>query len=386
MISRDSDDRVRVLVAGAGVGGLEAALALRARAGEFVRVDVMAPERCFTYRPLSVNEPFGEAGTVQAQLRDIAAERGFGLIRDALESVDAAGKRVRTQDGTMLGYDALVLALGARPVTAVPGAVTFRGPRDVRRLAAALEAVADRPSPAITFVAGASAAWTLPLYELALLTETWARGRSLSPEIRIVTAEHRPLEAFGPQASAEVAELLARRGISVHTSTLARDVVGDGLRVPGQGAIPADLAVALPSLTGPAVVGLPRAGLGFMPVDDFCRVDGLDDVYAVGDMTQHAVKQGGLAAQMADVAAASVAAAAGAPVRPKPFAPVLRGLLLTGGRPLYLRNPPASEAPDAARDGEPVAPWWPSHKIVGAHLGPYLATHADMLVPVAAAA
>ena len=103
-------------------------------------------------------------------------------------------------------------------------------------------------------------------------------------------------------------------------------------------------------------------------------------------MTQHAVKQGGLAAQMADVAAASIAAAAGAPVRPEPFTPVLRGLLLTGERPLYLRNPPASESSNPAEDDWPVAPWWPSHKIVGAHLAPYLATHADMLVPVAAAA
>src|SRR5680860_8246 len=116
IIPRDRDDRVRVLVVGAGVGGLETALALRASAGEFVRVDVLAPERCFTYRPLAVNEPFGRAGTVQAQLREIAADRGLGLIRDALESVDAVAKRVRTQDGTVLGYDTLVLALGARPV------------------------------------------------------------------------------------------------------------------------------------------------------------------------------------------------------------------------------------------------------------------------------
>ena len=377
---------MRVLVAGAGVGGLEAALALRARAGEFVRVDVLAPERCFTCRPLAVNEPFGRAGTVQAPLREIAADHGFGLIRDALESVDAVAKRVRTQDGTVLGYDTLVLALGARAETAVPVALTFRGARDVARLSSALEAVADLPSPTITFVAADSVTWTLPLYELALLTETWARERDLSTEIRIVTAERRPLEALGSKASETVAELLARRGIRVHADTLAGDVEGDRLWIPIEGAIPADLAVALPYLVGPDVVGLPGDVLGFVPVDDFCRVQGLDDVCAVGDMTQRAVKQGGLAAQMADVAAASIAAAAGAPVQAEPFTPVLRGLLLTGERPLYLHNPPASESSNPAEDDERVAPWWPSHKIVGAHLAPYLASHADMLVPVAAAA
>ena len=377
IIPRDRDDRVRVLVAGAGVGGLETALALRACAGELVRVDVLAPERCFTYRPLAVKEPFGPAGTVQAQLREIAAEGGFGLIRDALESVNPAGKQVRTQDGAVLDYDTLVLSLGARPGTAVPGALTFRGPRDVARLTAALEAVATLPSPAITFVAGASTTWTLPLYELALLTETWARGRSFSPEIRIVTAEHRPLDMFGSQASEEVAELLVQRGIRVHTDTLAGRVEGDRLWIPIEGAIPADLAVALPYLAGPDVVGLPGDALGFVPVDDFCRVEGLDQVYALGDMTQHAVKQGGLAAQMADVAAASIAAAAGAPVHPEPFTPVLRGLLFTGEQPLPLAKP---------GDDDPVATWWLSHKIVGVHLGPHLAAHANLLVPVAAAA
>ena len=102
-------------------------------------------------------------------------------------------------------------------------------------------------------------------------------------------------------------------------------------------------------------------------------------------MTQHPVKQGGLAAQQADVAAASIAAGAGAPARPEPVRPVLRALLFTGEQPLYLRNPPASTMPTPAGDGL-QAPWWPAHKIVGGHLAPYLATHAELLVPVPAAA
>ena len=371
MRPREQDDRLKVLVAGAGVGGLEAALALRAHARELVRVDLVAPERHFVYRPLSVGEPFDRARTVQAELREIAEERGFGLIRDAVARVDAAARQVTTQGGEVLGYDALVLSLGARPGTAVHGALTFRGPRDSDRLRAALEEVAPLPQPVITFVAGASATWTLPLYELALLTERWASERDLAAEIHVVTAEQGPLEAFGLEASHQVASLLRARDIRVHTGTEAGPA--------------SDLTVALPYLAGPATEGLPFDEMGFVPVDDFCRVDGLTDVYAIGDMTQHPVKQGGLAAQMADVAAASIAHAAGAPVQPEPFRPVLRALLFTGELPLYLRNPAASRMPTPADDGL-VSPWWPAHKIVGAHLAPYLATHADLLVPVPVAA
>ena len=377
MSARERDDRRKVLIAGAGVGGLEAALALRAHAGDRVRVDLLAPERHFIYRPLSVGEPFDRARTVQAELGEIAEDRGFGLVRDAVARVDADAKQVVTQGGRVISYDDLVLSLGARPQTAVHNALTFRGPRDVERLRAALEEVAERPAPVITFVAGKSATWTLPLYELALLTRHWATERGLAADIRIVTSEDCPLQAFGPASSHQVASLLASRGIAVRTATDPGHVVVD--------LVVADLVVALPDLRGPATEGLPLDGFGFVPVDDFCRVQGMSNVYAIGDMTQHTVKQGGLAAQMADVAAAVIARDAGAPVQPEPFRPVLRAMLFTGELPLYLRNPPVSHMPHPADDGA-VSPWWPAHKIAGAHLAPYLATHADLLVPVPAAA
>src|SRR5215213_2251798 len=108
-------DPTEVLIAGAGVGGLETALALRTLAPGSVRVRMLAPERHFTYRPLSVGEPFGRSRTVQVELARIAEERGFDLMRDALDRIDVDAHRLVTQDGRTLAYDALVLALGARP-------------------------------------------------------------------------------------------------------------------------------------------------------------------------------------------------------------------------------------------------------------------------------
>ena len=58
-----NDSRFRVLIAGGGVAGLEGLLALRHLVGVRARIEVLAPEREFTYRQLAVAEPFS-AGEV----------------------------------------------------------------------------------------------------------------------------------------------------------------------------------------------------------------------------------------------------------------------------------------------------------------------------------
>jgi hypothetical protein len=93
-------------------------------------------------------------------------------------------------------------------------------------------------------------------------------------------------------------------------------------------------------------------------------------VYAAGDGTDVAVKQGGLAAQQADAAVRHLVAQAGGLLPPKAFRPVLRGRLMTGGLDRYLRHDPDSG--DAVLD-EPL--WEPAAKVVGHYLAPWLAYH-----------
>ena len=91
-------------------------------------------------------------------------------------------------------------------------------------------------------------------------------------------------------------------------------------------------------------------------------------MYAAGDGTDLAIKQGGLAAQQADAAIRHLTAEAGGLLPPEPFRPVLRGRLMTGQVDRYLRHDPASG--DAVLD-EPL--WEPAAKVVGHYLAPWLA-------------
>ena len=364
-----------VLIAGAGVAALEAALALRALAADLVEVELVAPEAEFTYRPLAVAEPFLVGEVRRFPLERLVGAAGARLRRGTVTQVDPEEKVVTSDDGRRLEFDAFVLALGARPREAVVGALTFRGAQDGPELAALLERATTGNVRRIAFVVPPAVTWPLPLYELALLTAGYLSDRGTrGVEIVIVTAEEWPLGVFGAEASTAIRELLEIRGVQLVTGVAVSAWQDGRLSVAGRPAIEADAAVALPQLLGPALPGLPHDGAGFVPTDTEGRVPGTADVYAAGDATQFRPKQGGLAAQQADAVAAAIAADAGADVERMPFRPVLRGLLLTGFVPRYLR----SETTTGRSVVDTEALWWPPAKIVGRYLAPFLATQLGL--------
>ena len=368
----------QVLIAGGGPAALETALALQRLAGDRVAITLLAPDIELVYRPLSVAEPFGGAAPRSFSVAALAADRGFGLRRDAVAAVDPDARLVTTVADATLGYDALVLAIGAEPVEAVPGAVTFRGTADSSRVHRRLLQALQRPAPRVAFVAAPSTAWTLPIYEMALLSVGWAAERGAALEPWVVTHEPRPLEVFGRQASIDVAELLEQAGVRLWTGAEAEAVEDGRLWLAMEGGLPVELALALPRPLGRPVAGLPRDELGFTPVDAFGRVPGAPDVYAIGDMTTRPLKQGGLATQQADATASALAAWAGADVDPAPYHPELRAVMLTGGAPRFLHRLAGRADGRSQVSDEP--PWWPPHKIAARHLSPYLAAHPELEV------
>ena len=156
---------------------------------------------------------------------------------------------------------------------------------------------------------------------------------------------------FGPAASDATAKLLEIAGVRVETAAVAKAWEAGILHLAGEAEIPADRVVALPSLEGPPIVGLPQDEAGFVATDEFGRVQGLSGVYAAGDVTRLWVKQGGIAAQQADAVASAIAADAGAEIQPTPFSPVLRGLLLTGSAPRFLRSEKERRSSTRTRSG-----------------------------------
>jgi sulfide:quinone oxidoreductase len=350
---------LRVLVAGGGVAGMEAILTLRELAGERVQITLLAPETAFTYRPMAVAVPFARGRVQRLELADFARETGACLVRGSLAAVEP--REARTSAGVPLANDALLVAVGAWSEPAMAGVTTWTPTLDQEVMGGLLADIEEGYTKRVAFVVPEGAGWPLPAYELALMTAWDARDMGQDDvEITIYTPEDAPMAMFGAHASASLQRDLDEVGVAVRTGWR-----GDQ---PLEGR-----AIALPRAAARPVAGLPRDEHGFVPVDAHGRVAGLYGVWAAGDCTVFPIKQGGLAAQQADVAAQSIAALAGADVQPAPFSPVLRGVLLTGRGRRWIRR--SLETAGDHGEAQRRALWWPPTKIAGAHLAPYLASH-----------
>jgi sulfide:quinone oxidoreductase len=372
----------RVVIAGSGVAAVEAVLALRELAGSRVEIVLVAPAHALEHRPASVAAPFGFGAPLPLDLRELARRYDVELVHGELAGVHADARHARLASGDELGYEHLLVAIGATPEPALQGALTFAGPADVPMMDWVLEEIARQHRRQVVIVVPSAVTWTLPAYELAIMSAAAVRE---NPEatVTLVTAERAPLRIFGEAAGAAMSELLGSRDIALSTGERAVHVTDDVLWFESDRAMIADTVISLPRLVGPAIDGLPSDPDGFIPTDAHGYVTGTPQVLAAGDATTFPVKQGGLATQQADAAAATIANAIGALVEPQPFVPVLRGLLLTGGAPLYLRAElDAAGAPRAAGararrlagEVSSRALWWPPGKIAGRYLAPYLST------------
>jgi sulfide:quinone oxidoreductase len=367
-----SSERFRVLIAGGGVAALEAALALRDVADERVATTLLAPEPEFVYRPMRVREPFGYRGAERYRLDAIARDIGAELISDSFKWLDAGAAIVHTAQGEQLGYDALLLAMGARLHPAFTHGLTIDDRILDEQLHGLIQDVEGGLVRTLAFVAPTAMPWPLPIYELALMTARRAYDVQSEVSITIVTPEDAPLAIFGSAVSEAVRRVLEQHAIVLITS--AHSSVPEPGRVvihPGGRTLHVDRVVALPQLSGPSTPGVPGGAQGFIPIDTYCQVHGLERVYAAGDATDFPIKLGGIAAQQADTAAQAIAALAGASVAPRPFHPEIHAILLGADKPLYLSAHVTGGHGSSSRISEEPT-WSPPTKIAAKYLAPYL--------------
>jgi sulfide:quinone oxidoreductase len=321
---------------------------------------------------MTVLAPFAASGVARHPLPPLAADAGATLRCGTLASVDPEAREIRTGDGATIPYDALLVAVGGVQERPYPRALAFGRSGSDERMHGLVQDVEGGYVRRIVFVVAPGVSWPLPLYELALMTAERAFEMCAHVELTLVTPEDAPLALFGSDASRDVAGLLDAAGVKLWTGARAEMPECNVVELHPQGEhLTEDRVVTLPTLAGPAIAGLPGDARGFLPVDRHGRVSGAPGVDAAGDVTDFAIKQGGIACQQADAAAEAIAAAAGAAIDPTPFSPVLRAVLLTEREARWLeRDLTAATGGTSSAGGPPEG--CPATKIAGRELSRHL--------------
>lgn len=336
--------RQQVLIAGAGVAGLEAALALRDLAGERVDVSLHDPSREFAYRPFGIGEPYGTTRAFRYDLHELSELCDASLHPDAIAAVESEQRVAVTRAGERFPYDHLIVATGARMLWAVAGAVTYWGVSDEGQVGSLIADLRSGRLQHLVLTMPAGHSWVLPLYELALLAASAAeKSGGQRARISVVTPEGAPLEIFGPRAAEQTSALLSERRIEVITGARPIAFEAGRLRIdPGED-LEAEAVITLPRLEGGRIAGIPHDEDGFVAVDEQGAVIGMERTYVAGDVSSRSFKQGPFATQQADAVAEAIAAAAGAEIEPRSGPPPMRAVLWTGQGPRYLRGPEGEE-------------------------------------------
>lgn len=355
------------MIAGGGIAAAELVLALDDLARDRVEVTLVSPERELVMRPLRTGEPFSHVHVTSVPLSALAEQTGAVIAEDRVAAVEPGAQKLELASGALLDYDIVVLAIGARSVDAYRKALTFRGDRRAIAYNGLLSDLEQGYTRSVAFVVPPGVTWPLPLYELALMTAREARTMGVTPDLTLLTPEQRPLEVFGQAASAAIADLLGHAGITFAGDVEVSEHSDGTLATAGRRALEQQRFVSVPVLEGIQIPGVPADRNGFIPIDDFCRVRGLQNAYAAGDGSSNPVKQGGIACQQADTIAEQIARAAGVDIEPQPLRPVLRGRILTGRNVRYVSD-------HDEYGGEPEQPvlFATSRKVDGRYLSPWI--------------
>jgi sulfide:quinone oxidoreductase len=315
----------RIVVLGAGFGGLELATVLSDALGDEAGVTLIDENEAFVFGYAKLDVLFGKATLDEVSLRyaDIA-KPGVRFVRERITAIDPDARRVTT-DRAVHEADVLVVALGADyDLDATPGVgeSEFYSGAGAARMRDAIPGFTR--GHAVVGVCGAPFKCPPAPSEAALLLHDHlaARGVRDDCEISLVMPFDVPVPP-SPDTSAALLEAFAEReirfvpGRRVTSLEPARGVAAldDGSE------LPCDLFLGVPRHRAPRVVlesGM--AEEGYVPVDSRTLRTRFPDVYAVGDVATVGVPKAGVFSEgAARVVAAAILARLQGGDEPPPY-------------------------------------------------------------------
>ncbi len=302
----------KIIVLGAGIGGISMAYELRAKVGRRADIMVVSDSEWFHFVPSNPWVALGwrKPEEIKVRLPDLLAKFGIGFDATGAKHVLAAENAIELNDGRRLAYDYLVIATGpALAFDEIPGLGPQANSLSICHVDHAAEAAkrwdlfCENPGPIVVgAVQGASCFG--PAYEFALMVNTELRRRKIRDRVPITFVTSEPyighLGLGGVGDTKGLLELVMRdRDIKWVTNARVdrigpdtvecTEIVAEGKPGP-QHSLPAKLAMFIPAFRGvPCLMGEDGKGLpglanprGFVLVDKLQRNPTYGNVFAVG--------------------------------------------------------------------------------------------------------
>ncbi len=310
----------KIIVLGGGFAGVETAIRLQ-KLGHHVTL-VSNRDYLFIY-PISIWIPVKKKSfnDVKIDLEKLKKIHGFDLIIDEVKTIDSKMQTVHLRN-RVLEYDYLFIALGmhkkqlkgaqyAHSICGHPEeSVVIR--KELDKLIAkktgkiAIGFGVNEDDPSATAVRGG------PAFELLFNFSYYLRKKGLQDKIELhfFAPMKEPGRRMGQKPYDKMDLFFKRYKIIKHIGTGIREIEDKSVAFMDGTRIESDLTVFIPAGDGHDVIkqsGLPVNKAGFIKINELCRVKGLENVYAVGDIAElggpkWAAKQGHIAEVMADVA------------------------------------------------------------------------------------
>ncbi|HUX72748.1 MAG TPA: NAD(P)/FAD-dependent oxidoreductase [Steroidobacteraceae bacterium] len=304
----------RVVIIGAGFGGLSAAHGL---AGAPVRITVVDQRNHHLFQPLLY-----QVGTATLSTSEIAwpvrhllrKRKEITTLLGVVNGVDASNRRVLLDDGGSLPYDTLVLATGARHAyfghdeweEHAPGLKTLEDATSIRRRIllslehAEREDDAERRSALMTFVivgggpTGVELAGAIAELAHQNLPQDYRNIDTRRARIILIEAGPRILPSFTADLSAYAQAALERLGVTIELGRAVSECAADGV-VYGGRQLPAKVIVWAAGVRASAAadwLGAPADGANRINVEADLSVPGHADIFAIGDTANIAAWHG----------------------------------------------------------------------------------------------
>jgi len=305
----------KVLILGGGFAGLEAAIFLRKNDFEVT----MISNRDYLYiYPTSIWVPTGESSfdDVCLSLNKLKEVHGFELIIDEVESIKTAEKKVYCKENTY-EYEYLVVAIGSGKMKhkGIENTLTICGePEESLKIKEKVDALIAQGSGSIAMGFGGnpkdpSNVRGGPAFEVLFNVHNKLKKAGIRDkfELTFFAPMAEPGKRMGPQALKMMDVFFEKLDIKKQVGKKIVEFKKDGIAFEDDIFVPSDFTMFIAAGNGHKVFeksDLPLNEAGFVKINDYCEVEGVENVYAIGDSAEvlgpdWRAKQGHIAEVMA---------------------------------------------------------------------------------------